>query len=71
MREVVKDYQLRKAASQEAMHTGSRETKTGFKLQPAFVLRMMGYPEDWLDLEAGEMPPSKRRGTRSSRRSQK
>lgn len=28
--------------------------KTGLKLQPAFALWMMGYPEDWLDLEAAE-----------------
>ncbi len=48
--------------------TGQR---TGFKLQPAFALWMMGYPEDYLDLEAGGMPPSKRRATASSRRSQK
>src|SRR6185436_8617439 len=34
---------------------GQTGTKTGLKLQPAFALWMMGYPEDWLDLEAGEM----------------
>jgi hypothetical protein len=38
--------------------------KTGLKLQPAFALWMMGYPTDWCDLEDGEMPPSKRQGTR-------
>lgn len=37
---------------------------TGLKLQPAFALWMMGYPLDWLDLEDGEMPRSKGRGTR-------
>lgn len=42
---------------------------TGLKLQPAFALWMMGFPPDWCDLEAGEMPPSKRPATRSSRKS--
>lgn len=36
---------------------------TGLKLQPAFALWMMGFPTDWLDLEDGEMPRSKGRGT--------
>lgn len=44
--------------------------KTGLKLQPAFALWMMGYPTDWLDLEDGEMPPSKARAMRSSPKSQ-
>ena len=39
---------------------------TGLKLQPAFALWMMGYPTDWLDLEDGEMLPSKARATPSS-----
>lgn len=43
--------------------------KAGLKLQPAFALWMMGYPEDWLDLEAGEMPRSKARATPSSPKS--
>lgn len=42
--------------------------KHGLRLQPGFALWMMGYPEDWLDLEAGDMPPSKARGTQSSRK---
>ena len=29
-------------------------TNTGLKLQPAFALWMMGYPEDWCDLKDGE-----------------
>jgi hypothetical protein len=29
-------------------------TNRGLKLQPAFVLWMCGYPEDWLDLKDGE-----------------
>ncbi|HEX9972320.1 MAG TPA: hypothetical protein VGD14_09635 [bacterium] len=28
--------------------------KVGLKLQPAFALWMMGYPEDWCDLRDGE-----------------
>jgi hypothetical protein len=32
---------------------------------------MMGYPEDWLDLEDGEMPLSKARAMRSSPESRK
>jgi len=40
--------------------------RTGLRLQPAFALWMMGYRADWCDLEAGEMPPSKRRATASS-----
>lgn len=47
---------------------GQIGTKTGLRLQPAFALWMMGYPTDWLDLEAGEMPPSKARATRLSPR---
>lgn len=43
--------------------------RTGLRLQPAFALWMMGYPEDWCDLEDGEMPRSKAQATRSSRRS--
>lgn len=34
--------------------------KTGLRLQPAFALWMMGFPEDWCDLADGEMPRSKR-----------
>lgn len=45
-------------------------TVTGLKLQPAFALWMMGFPPDWCDLVAGEMPPSKRQATRSSHKSQ-
>jgi hypothetical protein len=37
-----------------------RGRNRGLKLQPGFALYMMGYPTDYLDLEAGEMPPSKR-----------
>lgn len=48
--------------------SGTPGAKTGLRLQPAFALWMMGYPEDWLDPEAGEAPPSKGRGTQSSRR---
>ena len=44
--------------------------KTGLRLQPGFALWMMGYPTDWLDLEAGEMPPSKARAMQSFRKSQ-
>jgi hypothetical protein len=43
---------------------------TGLKLQPSFALWMMGYPTDWLDLEDGEMPLSKARATRGSRKLQ-
>ncbi len=42
---------------------------TGRRLQPGFALWMMGYPEDWLDLEAGEMPRSKGQAMRLSRKS--
>jgi hypothetical protein len=52
-----------------ALVEGTTGTKTGLKLQPAFALWMMGYPEDWLDLEAGEMPLSKAQATRLSRKS--
>jgi hypothetical protein len=48
---------------------GEVGTKTGLKLQPAFALWMMGYPEDWCDLRDGESTPSKPRGTQSSPRS--
>jgi len=44
-------------------------TKSGLKLQPSFALWMMGYPTDWLDLEAGEMPLSKARAMQSSPKS--
>jgi hypothetical protein len=44
--------------------------KVGLRLQPGFALWMMGYPEDWLDLEAGEMPPSRARATHGFRKSQ-
>ncbi len=47
---------------------GEAGTKTGLKLQPAFALWMMGYPTDWLDLKAGEMPLSKAQAMRSFRR---
>jgi hypothetical protein len=47
-----------------ALVEGISGQKTGLKLQPAFALWMMGYPEDWLDLKDGEMPPSKGRGMR-------
>lgn len=47
---------------------GEIGTKTGLKLQPSFALWMMGFPTDWCDLEAGEMPPSKRQATRLSRK---
>jgi hypothetical protein len=40
--------------------------KTRLPLQPSFALWIMGYPTDWCDLEAGEMPPSKARVTQSS-----
>jgi hypothetical protein len=49
---------------------GTAGTKTGLKLQPGFALWMMGYPTDWCDLKDGEMPPSKARGTRGSRKLQ-
>ncbi len=42
---------------------------TGRKLQPGFALWMMGYPENWLDLEDGEMPQSRARATLSSLKS--
>jgi hypothetical protein len=50
---------------------GRLGTKTGLKLQPAFALWMMGFPEDWCDLADGEMPRSKRQATPSSRKSQR
>lgn len=40
---------------------GQHGTRTGMRLQPAFVCWMMGYPEDWLDLTEEEMPKSKGR----------
>lgn len=43
-------------------------TRGGLKLQPDFAGWMMGYPKGYLDLEAGEMPPSKRTGMQSSPR---
>jgi hypothetical protein len=49
---------------------GIAGTKTGLKLQPGFALWMMGYPTDHLDLKDGEMPPSKARATRGSRKLQ-
>ena len=57
----------------DALNTVARETgmKTGLKLQPAFVLWMMGYPTDWCDLADGEMPRSKREATALSRKSRK
>lgn len=45
--------------------------RTGLRLQPGFALWMMGYPPGWLDLEAGEMPPSRAQATQSSPKSQK
>lgn len=48
---------------------GETGKKTGLRLQPSFALWMMGYRPDWLDLEDGEMPPSKARGTHGSRKS--
>jgi hypothetical protein len=33
---------------------GQTGQRTGMKLQPAFVLWMMGFPTDWLDLPDGE-----------------
>jgi hypothetical protein len=43
----------------------------GRRLSPGFALWMMGYPEDWCDLEDGEMPQLKRPATASSRASRK
>lgn len=47
---------------------GQLGEKTGRKLQPAFALWMMGYPEDWCDLKDGEMPLLKPRATPLSRK---
>lgn len=47
-----------------SQQVGMLGMRTGLRLQPGFALWMMGYPTDWLDLEAGEMPPSKARATR-------
>jgi len=43
----------------------------GLKLQPAFAEWMMGFPEGWTALDASEMPSSRNRSTRSSKRSRK
>lgn len=57
------------------VETGARKgqtgIKTGLKLQPPFALWMMGFPADWCDLKAGEMPHSKPQVTPSSRKSRK
>lgn len=45
------------------LHATVDGTDRGLKLQPSFALWMMGYPTDWCDLEAGEMPPSKQQVT--------
>ena len=41
----------------------------GLKLQPAFAEWMMGFPEGWTALDASEMPSSRSKSTRSSKRS--
>lgn len=46
----------------------SIKMKTGLKLQPAFVLAMMGFPKGWLDLNQSEMPSSHKSHTKSSKR---
>ena len=45
--------------------------KNGLVLQPAFAEWMMGFPEGWTALNASEMPSSRSKSTRSSKRSQK
>ena len=52
---------MQKGISQVLMINGQ---KAGLKLQPDFAGWMMGYPKGYLDLADGEMPPSKRTGTR-------
>ena len=42
----------------------------GLKLQPAFAEWMMGFPQGWTALSASEMPSSRSKSTRSSKRSQ-
>jgi hypothetical protein len=42
----------------------------GLKLQPAFAEWMMGFPEGWTALDASEMPSSRSKSTRSSKRLQ-
>jgi DNA (cytosine-5)-methyltransferase 1 len=43
----------------------------GLKLQPAFAEWMQGFPEGWTALDASEMPSSRSKSTRSSKRLQK
>ena len=43
----------------------------GLKLQPAFAEWMMGFPEGWTALSASEMPLSRSKSIRSSKRLQK
>jgi len=42
----------------------------GLKLQPAFAEWMMGFPEGWTDLDVLEMPSSRNKSIRSSKRLQ-
>ena len=42
----------------------------GLKLQPAFAEWMMGFPQGWTALSASEMPSSRSKSTRSSKRLQ-
>ena len=42
----------------------------GLKLQPAFAEWMMGFPEGWTALSVSEMPLSRPKSIRSSKRSQ-
>jgi hypothetical protein len=44
--------------------------QNGLLLQPAFAEWMQGFPEEWTDLPASEMPSSRSRSTRSSKQSQ-
>ncbi len=43
----------------------------GLKLQPAFAEWMMGFPDGWTALDASEMPSSRNKSTRFSKRSRK
>lgn len=45
--------------------------KNGERLQPAFLEWMMGFPIGWTEVQPSEMPSSRSRCTRSSKRLQK
>jgi DNA (cytosine-5)-methyltransferase 1 len=60
-RDKVRPCELNRKTPSMGVQVGVR---TGLRLQPDFAGWMMGYPKGWCDLEDGEMPRSKRMGTR-------